>query len=775
MQHAAELRVVDGWGDGRVGGEAFHKAGESGVPGLDLAGPAQPWQGVGPHGADVEREPDFAEHGQHHGVQRRGGDGGLDGGHALVQRAAAEQLAAEGDLGGGVAGMASQPGAQIGFGVMGGKPEDRHRGSIVGDAAARNLRWKAGGRVARLGMPLFEHLTLRAEQRLAAGDGVGGRVLLEEALLQRPGDAGVLRRLTGLLLAADPAGAVRAANDLVAASPGDSDALSLLGQALSAAGHAVDAVAAFAGAAGLRPDQGAMQCNLAVALLRAGRPAEAAGAAALSIQLSPGLAEAHAALGHARHALGERDAAMAAFQAALRCRPEHPDALLGIASVQSALGRPATAAVALQRACLAAPHWPNAWMDLGTALLASGNAAEAVDAYAQARALAPADLSAASNLLQAVQYVPSVTPERAASLARDWGEQQPRAAPGRAAAWGRPLRVGYVSADIRQHPVGWLGGGAIAAHDPEAVRVTLYLNQLEEDELTRFVAGRVHAVRRIFGVGDADVAAQIVQDGIDVLVDLSGHTGGNRLGVFARRPAPVQVSWLGYTATTGLPAMDAVLLDDDHAPPGHEALFTEAILRLPGGRFGYRPPGSAPEVGPPPMLSGAPVTFGSFNNPAKLNAEVVGLWSEVLRAVPGSRLLQRWRSFADPLVTARVRDLFGRNGFGSGAPGVRPCPAARGDAGRLWRGRRGAGPAAVLRRRHDVRGAMDGRPGRDLARAADGVAPDARGPAGPRMLALVRAGRAGLCRRGGVAGGRPGGARGDPGDVAGPGGRVTTV
>jgi predicted O-linked N-acetylglucosamine transferase (SPINDLY family) len=171
-------------------------------------------------------------------------------------------------------------------------------------------------------------------------------------------------------------------------------------------------------------------------------------------------------------------------------------------------------------------------------------------------------------------------------------------------------------------------------------------------------------LRDVAALDDAALADQIRRDEIDVLVDLSGHTGGSRLTVFGHRPAPVQVSWLGYFATTGLPVIDAVLLDDWHAPPEMEEQFVESIVRLPGGRFCYTPVPFAPsDVAPPPCIAKGYVTFGCFNNTAKLNANVYEAWARILAAVPDSRLLLKWRTFQDEALRRSVWDIFGKLGI----------------------------------------------------------------------------------------------------------------
>jgi protein O-GlcNAc transferase len=169
--------------------------------------------------------------------------------------------------------------------------------------------------------------------------------------------------------------------------------------------------------------------------------------------------------------------------------------------------------------------------------------------------------------------------------------------------------------------------------------------------------------RDIVGLSDSDAAAMIERDRIDILVDLSGHTARNRLLLFARRAAPVQASWLGYFGATGLRAMDYLVMDEATLPAGEERWFGETIVRLPHGRFCYAPPDYAPEPVDPPSLKRGYATFGSFNNVAKIGAEVIKLWAAVLDASPGSRLLLKWRSFDNEQVRRRVSNDFGAAGI----------------------------------------------------------------------------------------------------------------
>ena len=268
------------------------------------------------------------------------------------------------------------------------------------------------------------------------------------------------------------------------------------------------------------------------------------------------------------------------------------------------------------------------------------------------------------NALISLEYDPEVSDAERLAHAKAWGAWaitrsgglRPRP-PVPPAAEGC-LRLGYVSADFCQHTVGLMVKEVLKAHDPKRVRVFAYSAGQVQDWVTREIRS-VCTLRDVTALDDAALAAQIRADGIHVLVDLSGHTAGSRLTAFAYRPAPVMVSWLGYFATTGLPYMDAVLLDAWHAPSGMEAQFVEPIIRLPVGRFCYQPVPWAPAaLAPPAFERNGFITFGCFNNTAKYNDGVFDVWARVLREVPDARLILKWRTFNDEPFRQKVTKAF---------------------------------------------------------------------------------------------------------------------
>ncbi|MBY0431662.1 MAG: hypothetical protein K2Q10_10725, partial [Rhodospirillales bacterium] len=310
-------------------------------------------------------------------------------------------------------------------------------------------------------------------------------------------------------------------------------------------------------------------------------------------------------------------------------------------------------------------------MDLGAVLAYQGRADEAVACFRRVLAFDPGNALAHANLLMCLNYLPGLSGRAVREAHEDWARGQ--AEPLRA-GWqphgnnrdpGRRLRLGYVSADFGRHPVGFFLARVLPAHDREAVEVFCYSCRAaeEEDDLSRRLAGDAGHWRRVGDLDDDALAERVREDGIDILVDLAGHSAGHRLGLFARKPAPVQVSWLGYFATTGMSAFDATIMDADTVPPGAEAEFVEPVVRLPRLRFCYDPPEPAPAVAPPPCLERGHITFGSFNNLAKLSPAVIALWARVLHAVPASRLVLKWMSLADPLLCRILVESFSVHGI----------------------------------------------------------------------------------------------------------------
>lgn len=472
-----------------------------------------------------------------------------------------------------------------------------------------------------------------------------------------------------------------------------------LGGVLMALGRAEAAAASFKAATELKPDFAQSYSNLSACLHGLGRDSEAEPAAREAIQLQPGLADAHINLGNILETLGNSDGALACATKALELQPGHGlahavagSALFTLEQVDESLvhfdqavtllpnnpmihmnrgnallglGRLADAVSACRRAIEINPALSVAHAVLGSALKQQGNVNEASAAYRQAMAAEPDRPSFHSDLLFTLQYHPDLSPQDILTESLRWsasfGSVSPPLSPARHADLdGRPLRVGYVSADLSRHSVGYFMEQILRHHDPAVIDVFCYANRRHEDERTELFKCLSSHWADITALDDSAAANLIRADQIDILVDLSGHTGGNRLPLFAQRPAPVHVTYLGYPGTTGLAGMDYRLTDEIADPTGDgDQDYSETLIRLPQGFLCYAPPGDAPHS---TVREPGPFTFGSFNNVPKINRQVVKVWSQILTAVPDARLFLKHRSFSDPQTRQSYVDQFAAYG-----------------------------------------------------------------------------------------------------------------
>ena len=434
------------------------------------------------------------------------------------------------------------------------------------------------------------------------------------------------------------------------------------GNALKSQGRLDEAAASYQRAIALNPAFADAHNNLGSALQDQGKLDEAAASYRRAIALNPTFAQAHSNLGGALRDQGKLDEAIASDRRAIALKPDFAGAHGNLGNALKEEGRLTEAIASFQRAIALKPTLAKAHNNLGGALKDQGKLDEARASFERALALKPDYADAHSNLLMCQHYVGRIAAAERLASARRFGAQFEGGASERRFANdpspGRRLRIGYVSADLRLHPVGYFLVKVLETHDRAAFEIFCYANQTKTDEMTRRLRAATDHWRGIVGVPDAELAAMIGKDEIDILVDLSGHTADNRLLAFARRAAPVQASWLGYFGTTGLSAMDYLIMDETTTPSGEERWCSEALARLPHGRFCYAPPDYAPPPTEPPAMRRGSVTFGSFNNVAKIGPEVVSLWADVLRATPQSRLVLKWKSLDDDEVRTRLAAAF---------------------------------------------------------------------------------------------------------------------
>ncbi|HEY8749503.1 MAG TPA: tetratricopeptide repeat protein [Tepidisphaeraceae bacterium] len=447
--------------------------------------------------------------------------------------------------------------------------------------------------------------------------------------------------------------------------PSRPDALHLLGTILYEKGEFEQAVEIIRRAVQVAPANPALRVNLAALLGRMGRHEEALEHLNVAHRLNPNVPDLHNNLGLVLEALARHDDAAAAFSTAIRLRPNYPEAHFNLGNTYRKLGRTTDAAGEYTEAIRLRPDYVKSHDALASVAVELGELDLALSCYRKLLELKPDQASFRSSLLYTIHYSPDYDAAALYREHREWGrrfcdpllDQIPPHENDRVP--DRRLRIGYVSPDFREQTVPRFIGAALEHHDHNAFEIFCYSDVAKPDLTTRRLRSLPDHWKETAGKSDEAVDRLIRDDGIDILVDLRGHASRNRMKLFARKPAPVQVNMVGYFNTTGLATMDWRITDEHQDPPGlTEQYHTEQLARIPHTCWCYTADADAPEVREPPMLAKGHVTFGSLNKIVKISDPCAKLWTDVLNAVPGSRLL-----LSVGELTAAIRDHLGKKGL----------------------------------------------------------------------------------------------------------------
>ncbi len=446
--------------------------------------------------------------------------------------------------------------------------------------------------------------------------------------------------------------------------PDFAEAHNNLGVALKDQGDLQEALSCYHRAVELKPEFAEAHNNLGVAFKEQGKLDEAIACCRRAVELKPEYAEAHNNLGVAFQEQGYLDDAVACCRRAVKLMPDSVVARNSLGNVLKDQAKLEEAVACYRQALQRQPDYAEAQNNLGNALKDQGKLEEAVASYRQALRWKPDYTVAHSNLLFALHYRTGVTPAALAEAHAEYDRRHAAALKGavvrhatKSARHGR-LRLGFVSPDLGRHPVGYFLVRVLENLCKEQQATICYSGRIVKDDLTLRLQAAASQWRDVFGLSDQQLTEQIRADRVDVLFDLSGHTAHNRLLVFARKPAPIQVTWAGYVGTTGLKAMDYILADRYEIPPGAERHYRERVLRMPDGYVCYDPPLYAPALTPLPALDRGEVTFACFNNPAKITAQAIEVWSRILRRLPEARLVFKFRGWNDSGVVRRFAEMF---------------------------------------------------------------------------------------------------------------------
>jgi len=483
--------------------------------------------------------------------------------------------------------------------------------------------------------------------------------------------------------------------EILQANPSHADAWCFLGGAYQAQGRLAEAEAHYRRAAQLSPEHPSAGDCLGVVVAMQGRLDEAGVIFEELLRFRATDAQVYNNLGYLRYQQARLGEAVAHLNQALRLRPDSAEAHNNLGLALADQGKLDLAIAHCRQALQIRPDFALAHNNLGHFLLKQGRPDQALPNFQQALRLQPDLVTAQSNMLFCLNYDPQADPDAVFAEHCRWGQTQES----RKSHVGNPmskelvltsdfrhptsddperrLRVGYVSPDFRIHPLARYLEPVLAHHDANQVEVFCYAEVAVPDAVTRRLQNLTNGWRWTTGRSDTQLVEQIRGDKIDILVDLAGHTAGNRLPIFAHKPAPVQATWLGYMNTTGLTTVDCRLTDNVLDPRGQPVRDTEELMRLPGGFCCFAPPADSPVVSPLPALRRGQLTFGSLHNLFKLNSRVFDLWSQLLKALPVARLLM-FRDTLTGTAQAYIRGQFTERGIagerldlrqGSSSPG----------------------------------------------------------------------------------------------------------
>jgi len=433
-------------------------------------------------------------------------------------------------------------------------------------------------------------------------------------------------------------------------------------------GRRQDALASTQMVALLCPKEADAHSNLGAVFSDLGRYSEAEASHRQAIMLKPDDAESHSNLGAVLSDLGRYSEAEASYRQAIGLKPDFAGVHSNLGNALRDLGRYSEAEASLRQASTLKPDLAEAHNNLGTVLSDLGRYSEAEASFRQAIALKPDYAEANSNLLSNLNYVESLSPIKALEEARRYGlavssKANPKLTFGGTTSTKSKIRIGFVSGDLKNHPVGYFIEGLMKYLNKEQFELFAFPTKSLSDKLTVRIKSYFNEWIPIYGKSDFEAANLVHQKDIQILIDLSGHTVGNRLPIFSYKPAPIQASWLGYFATTGLPEIDYILGDPYVTPQYEEHHFSEKVWRLPESYICFSPPIEQITVHGLPAIENQFITFGCFNNLSKMGDQVIKTWATILISLPSSKLLLKTKQLNDPTVVQEVYKKFASHGI----------------------------------------------------------------------------------------------------------------
>jgi protein O-GlcNAc transferase len=405
--------------------------------------------------------------------------------------------------------------------------------------------------------------------------------------------------------------------------------------------------------------------NLANLLSNAGNNNEAVTLFKKALNISPNHVNILTNYSATLNAQGEFEAAIDTGLKAITIQPDFTDAYNNLGNAYLSAGKLSEAIINLKKAVELQPLNARAHNNLGNALLDTGCPEDAIKSYKKALSLDPSHLRTHSNFIYCYQYLSTGNFSELNQYLQDWNQRH-----GQTGIFSsqkfidnknsrQRLRLGFVSSDLRRHPVGYFLIGVLENLSSDQFEIFCYADHHEGDDLTKRFERASDRWTNCYNNTNFQLDSKIRQDKVDILFELSGHTKGNRLALFALKPSPIQISWgIGYPGSTGLSTIDYMLTDRSHVTPLEDNYYRENILRMADGVSVYEAPDYAPAVSELPLDSNGYITFGSLNQPRKINQQVLNIWVTLLVSVPESKLLLKYTSMDDPSTISRIEEVF---------------------------------------------------------------------------------------------------------------------
>jgi protein O-GlcNAc transferase len=459
--------------------------------------------------------------------------------------------------------------------------------------------------------------------------------------------------------------AVSSYKNALALNLDNADLLNNLGNRFKSLGEPDMAASCYRNAVKIKPDYAEVYYNLGLLLAEQGKPEEAVSNFHAALEIKPDFADVYIGIGNVLNSQSMLKEAVLWFQKGINHQPNNVAAYNNMGSALHNQDQLDEAIACYGKALEIDPKKAATLNNMGLVLQDQGKLKEAGEYFRRALKIDPNLVRAYSNFLLSLLYDSEYDLDYIFGEHKKWNDFYGRPSMRRSAPFmnspkqDRRLRIGYVSPDFRDHSCAWFIEPLLEFHNRDKVEVFCYGEIRNEDNVTARIKKLSNSWYCTKGISDMEVVKRILSDGIDILVDLAGHTKGNRLPVFARKPAPVQITWLGYNFTTGLEAIDYRLSDNWLTPLEGRERFSERLYNLPRCSLAYRPPEKTPEPVEPAFESNGHITFGSFNSLSKVSSRTIFLWARVLNETPGSKLVLKARQSRDLGSKERILRVLG--------------------------------------------------------------------------------------------------------------------